>query len=88
MLAAGKTLAENLEALPGLAEAQDVVRPLESPIKDSGHIQILYGNLAPEGSVGKITGKEGLHFKGTAVCFDREEDMIDALARDPDSFKV
>ncbi len=61
---------------------------METPIKPTGHITILYGNLAPEGSVGKITGKEGLVFEGIARVFDCEEDMLDALAKDPNSFKV
>ncbi len=55
----GRTLAENLEGVPGLKEGQKIVRPLNDPIKPTGHIQILWGNLAPEGSVAKITGKEG-----------------------------
>ncbi|KAL3156220.1 hypothetical protein ABBQ32_012500 [Trebouxia sp. C0010 RCD-2024] len=83
----GKTLAENLEALPGLKEGQDVIQTLENPIKSSGHLQILYGNLAPEGCVGKITGKEGLQFKGPARVFDSEEDMLKALDKDPMSLK-
>jgi hypothetical protein len=58
-------VAENLAAVPELKAGQDVILPLESPIKPEGHIQILYGNLAPEGSVAKITGKEGLRFEGT-----------------------
>jgi len=61
---AGKTVAENLAGCPDLSAGQDVVLPVSSPIKPSGHIQILYGNLAPEGSVAKITGKEGLKFTG------------------------
>jgi len=77
----GKTVAENLAELPGLKEGQEVIRPLENPIKESGHIQILKGNLAPLGSVAKITGKEGLHFKGTAKVYDCEEDMLHALER-------
>ena len=85
---AGKTLAENLAALPGLKDGQHVIQPLDKPIKSTGHIQILYGNLAPEGCVGKITGKEGLRFQGPARVFDAEEDMLAALAEDPPSFKV
>lgn len=84
----GKTLAENLEPLPGLKEGQDVIQTLENPIKSSGHLQILYGNLAPEGCVGKITGKEGLQFEGPARVFDSEEDMLKALDKDPMSLKV
>jgi dihydroxy-acid dehydratase len=77
----GKTLAENVADLPGLAEGQVVVQPWDAPIKDSGHLQILRGNLAPEGAVAKITGKEGLRFSGTARTFDCEEDMLPALER-------
>ena len=83
----GKTMAENLAAVPELKAGQDVILPLEAPIKPEGHIQILYGNLSPEGSVAKITGKEGLRFEGTALCFDAEEDMLEALAADPSKFK-
>ena len=75
----GKTVAENLADLPGFKEGQDVVHPLDRSIKETGHIQILKGNLAPEGSVAKITGKEGLVFKGTANVFDSEEEMLAAL---------
>jgi dihydroxy-acid dehydratase len=75
----GKTLAENLQSLPGLATGQDVFHPLSDPIKQTGHIQILKGNLAPGGSVAKITGKEGLQFKGPAKVFDSEEAMLTAL---------
>ena len=75
----GKTLAENLKDLPGLKAGQKIVQPVEQPIKTTGHIQILRGNLAPEGSVAKITGKEGLRFSGPARCFDSEELMLKAL---------
>ena len=68
----GKTLAENLADVPDLIEGQDVIHPKENPIKETGHIRILYGNIATEGSVAKITGKEGLHFSGTARVFDGE----------------
>jgi hypothetical protein len=64
MTVTGYTMAENLASCPDLSSGQDVILPLDSPIKPSGHIQILYGNLAPEGSVAKITGKEGLKFTG------------------------
>ncbi len=77
----GKTLAENLAELPGLATGQSVVRPLADPIHEKGHIQILRGSLAPEGAVAKITGKEGLTFSGPAQVFDCEEDMIAATER-------
>ena len=86
MTVTGKTLAENLEACPDLKEGQDVIVPLEEPIKKTGHLQTLYGNIAPEGSVAKITGKEGLYFKGTAICFDSEEEMLQALAEDSKQF--
>ncbi|MXZ06055.1 MAG: dihydroxy-acid dehydratase [Acidimicrobiia bacterium] len=77
----GRTLAENLADLPGLAEGQTVIAPWDKPVKDSGHIQILRGNLAPEGAVAKITGKEGLAFTGTALPYDSEEEMLSALER-------
>jgi dihydroxy-acid dehydratase len=75
----GHTLAENLADLPGLAEGQEIIRPLHNPIKASGHIQILRGNLAPDGAVAKITGKEGERFSGPARVFDSEEAMLAAL---------
>jgi dihydroxy-acid dehydratase len=75
----GKTVAENLEALPGLTEGQDVFMPIDKPIKQTAHIQILKGNLAPGGSVAKITGKEGLQFSGPARVYDCEEDMLAGL---------
>ena len=75
----GKTLAENLAGLPDLTPGQDIVRPLDKPIKTDGHIRILYGNLAPGGAVAKITGKEGERFAGPALVFDAEEDMLKAL---------
>lgn len=78
----GKTLGENLDAVPGLKEGQTIVQPIEEPIKPTGHIQILRGNLAPEGSVAKITGKEGTKFAGPAKCFDSEEEMLKALEED------
>ena len=77
----GKTLAENLRDLPGLPDGQDIIQPLERPIKETGHICILKGNLAPGGAVGKITGKEGLVFTGPAKVYDAEEDMLHALER-------
>ncbi|MCC6606294.1 MAG: dihydroxy-acid dehydratase [Anaerolineae bacterium] len=75
----GKTVAENLADVPGLSEGQEVLRPLSDPIKETGHIQILRGNLAPDGAVAKITGKEGLVFTGTARVYDSEEDMLAGL---------
>lgn len=75
----GKTVAENLESLPGLTPGQPIIQPLDQPIKSTGHIQILRGNLAPQGAVAKITGKEGLVFTGTANVFDGEVAMLHAL---------
>ena len=79
MTVTGKTLAENLREVPGLRSGQKVIRPLEDPIKPSGHIQILRGSLAPDGAVAKITGKEGEIFAGPARVYDCEEDMLRAL---------
>lgn len=75
----GKTVAENLAALPGLKEGQDIIKPIAEPIKRTGHIQILKGNLAPGGSVAKVTGKEGEKFVGPAKVFDGEQAMIESL---------
>ncbi len=79
MTVTGRTLEENLKDLPSLKGGQTIIMPLEKPIKESGHIRILRGNLAPGGSVAKITGKEGLSFTGPAKVFDAEEDMLKAL---------
>ncbi|MGR8949031.1 MAG: dihydroxy-acid dehydratase [Gammaproteobacteria bacterium] len=79
MTVTGETIAENLADLPGLKAGQDVLMPLDKPIQENGHIQILKGNLAPGGSVAKITGKEGLKFTGPAKVYDCEEDMLKAL---------
>lgn len=78
----GKTIKENLADLPGFKEGQDIIASLDKPLKESGHIRILKGNLAPEGSVAKITGKEGLVFKGPAKVYDSEEEMLKALEED------
>ncbi len=75
----GKTVAENLADVPDLTEGQEVIRPLDNPIKKNGHIQILRGNLAPDGAVAKITGKEGTAFTGPARVYDSEEDMLKGL---------
>jgi len=75
----GKTVSENLRDLPGLKPGQEIVRPLSNPLKPTGHLQILRGNLAPGGGVAKITGKEGLRFSGPAKVFNSEEDMLHAL---------
>lgn len=79
MTVTGKTLAENVKNSPDLASGQEIIAPLDKPLKATGHLQILRGNLAPEGAVAKITGKEGLSFKGSARCFDSEELMLQAL---------
>ena len=75
----GKTVAENLADVPNLMEGQDVFRDLSNPIKETGHLQVLYGNLAEEGSVAKISGKEGEFFEGTAVVFEDEFTVIDGV---------
>jgi dihydroxy-acid dehydratase len=75
----GQTLAENLKDVPGLKAGQEVILPLEKPIKETGHIRILKGSLAPGGAVAKITGKEGLKFSGPARVYDAEEDMLKGL---------
>ncbi|MBK8798195.1 MAG: dihydroxy-acid dehydratase [Anaerolineales bacterium] len=75
----GKTVAENLAELPGLTPGQRIVQPITQPIKPTGHLQILYGNLATEGAVAKITGKEGTKFTGPAKVFDSEELTLAAI---------
>ncbi len=75
----GKTIKENLSDLPGLTDGQKIIFPLDNPIKPSGHIRILKGNLAPGGSVAKITGKEGEIFTGPAKVYDSEEAMLSSL---------
>src|SRR5580704_12630345 len=77
----GKTIAENLAPLNGLAEGQRIIAPIETPIKESGHIRIMRGNFCPDGAVAKITGKEGLKFSGPARVFDSEEDMLAGLEK-------
>ena len=79
MTVTGRTIAENLAEAAPLDEGQDILRPLDRPIKTNGHIRILKGNLAPGGAVAKITGKEGETFNGPARVFDSEEDMLAAL---------
>ncbi|MGY8813936.1 MAG: dihydroxy-acid dehydratase [Gammaproteobacteria bacterium] len=79
MTVTGKTIRENLTNVPDMHDGQDLIHLLNDPIKKSGHIRILKGNLAPGGSVAKITGKEGNIFSGTAKVFDSEEDMLKAL---------
>jgi dihydroxy-acid dehydratase len=78
----GKTIKENLADLPKLTDGQKIIFPLDKPLKPSGHIRILKGNLAPGGSVAKITGKEGEVFKGPAKVYDSEEAMLSSLEND------
>ena len=75
----GRTLAQNLADVADLAPDQEIIRPLANPVKATGHLQIMQGNLAPDGAVAKITGKEGTRFTGTANVFDSEEKMLAAL---------
>jgi dihydroxy-acid dehydratase len=76
----GKTIAENVTNARDLDfEKQDVIVPIEKAIKKTGHLQILYGNLAEKGSVAKITGKEGERFKGTARVFNGEFELVDGI---------
>lgn len=79
MTVTGKTITENLKGIKALGGEQDVVHPVKSPIKETGHLRILYGNLATEGSVAKITGKEGLIFTGSARVFDSEPEVNAAI---------
>lgn len=80
MTVTGRTIAENLEGLKGLKYGQEIIKSVDDPIKATGHIRILTGNLAEEGSVAKITGKEGLRFSGTAKVFDGEYAANDGIA--------
>ncbi|MBK0368424.1 dihydroxy-acid dehydratase [Flavobacterium agrisoli] len=77
----GKTLAENLESVPDLNDGQDVVYEIHKALKPTGNIQVLYGNLASEGCVAKISGKEGEYFEGTAVVFESEFEVIPGLEK-------
>lgn len=81
MTVTGKTMAENLAEIEPLQTGQQIIRPFEEPIKTSGHLQILYGNLAEQGSVAKITGKEGELFSGPAHVFESEQDLNEALQK-------
>lgn len=81
MTVTGKTVAENLADVPSMLENQSVIKPLEAPIKETGHLRILKGNLAPEGSVAKITGKEGLQFSGTAKVYEGEFAANDGIQK-------
>ncbi|KXT05805.1 hypothetical protein AC578_1016 [Pseudocercospora eumusae] len=75
----GKTLAENVESWPSLKQGQEMIKPIDNPIKATGHLEILYGNLAPNGAVAKITGKEGMKFTGKARVFNKEFELNEAL---------
>lgn len=75
----GKTLSENLDEIDEINFEQEIIRPLENPLKKDGHLQILFGNLAEEGAVAKITGKEGSRFEGTAKVYDSEEEANQAI---------
>ena len=77
----GKTIAENLESVPDLYEGQEIVHDIKNALKSSGNIQVLYGNLASEGCVAKISGKEGEYFEGTAVVFESEFTVIPGLEK-------
>ena len=79
MTVTGKTIKENLEDVKTLDFNQNVIKPISAPIKDTGHIRILYGNIATNGSVAKITGKEGLKFSGKAIVFDSEQEANDGI---------
>ncbi len=79
MTVTGKTLAENLALVEDYPADQSIIRSFDDPIKPDSHLAILYGNVAPEGSVAKITGKEGLHFKGSAKVFHSEEEALQAI---------
>jgi len=82
MTVSGRTLAENLSEVSDYPDGQDIVRDFDNPIKPDSHLAILYGNLAPEGAVAKITGKEGLHFVGSARVFHSEEEALQAILDD------
>lgn len=75
----GKTLAENLAEVASLSPHQTIIKPVDNPIKETGHIRVLYGNIASEGAVAKITGKEGVHFRGSARVFDSEYEANDGI---------
>ena len=82
MTVTGKTLARNIEEAAPLKEGQQIIHTFDKPIKKTGHLQILYGNLAPEGSVAKITGKEGEYFEGPARCYDDEFAAIKGIGEE------
>jgi len=82
MTVTGKTVAENLADVTDYSAEQDIIRSFDDPIKSDSHLAILYGNLAPEGSVAKISGKEGLRFEGSARVFHSEEEALQAILDD------
>jgi dihydroxy-acid dehydratase len=82
MTVTGKTMAENLADVKPYADSQDIIRSLDNPIKKDSHLRILRGNLAVDGAVAKITGKEGLSFRGVAKCYGREEEALAAVLND------
>ena len=82
MTVTGKTVAENLSEVEDYPDGQDIVRNFDAPIKADSHLAILYGNLAPDGAVAKISGKEGLRFEGSARVFHSEEDALQAILDD------
>ena len=79
MTVTGKTIGENIESFPNLKEGQKIIFPISNPIKKTGHLQVLYGNLATEGAVAKITGKEGTKFSGPAKVYNSEEETLKAI---------
>ena len=79
MTVTGKTLEENLQAVLPYPDGQKIILPISTPVKDSSHLRVLYGNLAPEGAVAKITGKEGTVFRGNAKVFNSEEEGMTAI---------
>jgi dihydroxy-acid dehydratase len=84
MTVTGETIAETLKDVqpyPSYPDQQDIIRPWDQPIKTETHLRVLHGNLAPGGAVGKITGKEGLYFKGTAKVYEGEEDALKGILR-------
>jgi dihydroxy-acid dehydratase len=82
MTVSGATLAENLATVEDYPDGQDIVRGFDAPIKADSHLSILYGNVAPDGAVAKITGKEGMRFTGRARCFESEEAALSAILAD------
>ncbi|MDE0767713.1 MAG: dihydroxy-acid dehydratase [Opitutaceae bacterium] len=79
MTVTGKTIAENLADVQPYPDDQDIIHDWDDPIKETSHLRVLRGNLAPTGAIGKITGKEGLHFKGTAKVYESEEDALEGI---------